>query len=469
MDLLTQLRDQLSARIEEARVMLDRWRAESREPSAEETKTYDTLLDGADDLKTQIKREERQRGFDAVASQLREPPAKEPLPGQDARAAVGDLGLSGREIQRYSLFRAIQAQYAKDWRHAGYERECHLEIEKRTGREAQGFFVPWDLFAAPGGLGPFVNHSKLAKRLGIPSAELRALEFGGTASGAALVAEELQAQAFIDILRNRSTVAASGATMLPGLVGDQEIPKKTETTDIQWIAEQVDLSDDDSVYAQVTLSPKQGGTKTEISRRMLKQGTPSAEALVRQDIADSIAVGIDDAAINGTGTTQPLGLLLQSGVNAITIGASTNFDYAKVLEFESAVSILNALVGSPAWIVNAQTRLHMKQEAKAANTAEFVWERAGEGSVPGDGIVIGYPARVTQALPAAGGVGMDESTLIFGNFADLLIGLWGVLDLFVDPYTAGDRGALIVRGFQDVDVAVRRGESFAAATDAILP
>ena len=54
-----------------------------------------------------------------------------------------------------------------------------------------------------------------------------------------------------------------------------------------------------------------------------------------------------------------------------------------------------------------------------------------------------------------------------GNWNDLLIGMWGALDILVDPYTYSKSGGLLVRALQDVDIAVRHAESFAAMLDAL--
>jgi hypothetical protein len=56
---------------------------------------------------------------------------------------------------------------------------------------------------------------------------------------------------------------------------------------------------------------------------------------------------------------------------------------------------------------------------------------------------------------------MPADTLLFGNFGDLIIGQWGVLDVLVDPYTLGTSGGIRIRLMQDVDIAVRHAESFA--------
>jgi hypothetical protein len=56
---------------------------------------------------------------------------------------------------------------------------------------------------------------------------------------------------------------------------------------------------------------------------------------------------------------------------------------------------------------------------------------------------------------------------MFGNFSDLVIGMWGTLDLLVDPYTGSSAGTVRVVTLQDVDVAIRNVESFATMVDAL--
>ena len=57
--------------------------------------------------------------------------------------------------------------------------------------------------------------------------------------------------------------------------------------------------------------------------------------------------------------------------------------------------------------------------------------------------------------------------MIYGNFADLLIGLYGTLEILVDPYTDFAKGTTGIRALQSIDIAVRHAESFAAMQDAI--
>ena len=62
---------------------------------------------------------------------------------------------------------------------------------------------------------------------------------------------------------------------------------------------------------------------------------------------------------------------------------------------------------------------------------------------------------------------VDRSAIFFGNWGDLMIGMWGGLDILVDPYTASTTGTVRVIALQDVDVAVRQPASFAAMLDAL--
>ena len=57
------------------------------------------------------------------------------------------------------------------------------------------------------------------------------------------------------------------------------------------------------------------------------------------------------------------------------------------------------------------------------------------------------------------------SALIYGNFSDLLIGLFGDSEILVDPYSAMQTGVTAVRILQAIDVKVRHAESFGAIQD----
>jgi hypothetical protein len=91
----------------------------------------------------------------------------------------------------------------------------------------------------------------------------------------------------------------------------------------------------------------------------------------------------------------------------------------------------------------------LKTTEKATNTAQFVVE-------PG-GTINGYQGIVSNQATAG--------NLYFGNFSDLLIGMFGGLDIVVDPYSNSTSGTVRVVALQSVDVAVRHAVSFAFGND----
>lgn len=355
-----------------------------------------------------------------------------------------EIGMTDQEQRSYSLLRAINAAARNDWRKAGLEREASEAIADKLGREARGFFVPYDVLK-------------------------RELTVGTATAGGNVVGTTHMAGSFIDLLRNRMMVTSLGAQMMSGLVGNVDIPKLTGGATAYWLGESDNVTNSDQTFGKVTMSPKTVAARSYFSRRLMLQSSPDVEGIVQDDLTKVLALAIDLAAIAGTGASnQPTGVLSTSGIGAV-VGGTNGLapTFAHMVALETEVSQDNADVGNLAYLSNTKVRGKLKTTEKASSTAQFVW---GDGNEPGFGMVNGYRAAVSNQVPSDLDKGTSTgvcSAIIFGNWADLLIGEWGVLDLQVDPYTSGDDGGTIVRAFQDVDVAVRHAESFAAMQDAL--
>jgi HK97 family phage major capsid protein len=190
------------------------------------------------------------------------------------------------------------------------------------------------------------------------------------------------------------------------------------------------------------------------------------ESFIRNDLATIVGLGIQQAAINGSGTSPiPMGILNQSGIGSV-VGGTNGLapTWGNIVGLESAVAIANADVGSLGYLTNAGVRGKLKTTQKfPSSNGDAIW---ADGNTP----LNGYQVGVTNAVPSNGTKGTSTgncSSIIFGNFADLIVGMWGGLELQVDPYSQGDSGSVVIRAFQDVDVAVRHPESFAAMIDAL--
>lgn len=279
------------------------------------------------------------------------------------------------------------------------------------------------------------------------------------------VATDLLGQDFITLLRNKMVVNQMGARMLSGLAGNVAIPRMTGGATAYWVAENSAPTESQQAFDQVSLTPKTVGAFTDVARRLLLQSSIDVESLVRSDLAAVLALAIDLAAINGSGSSnQPRGIINTSGIGSVaggTNGAQPTF--SNMVDLESAVANANADIGTLAYLTNAKIRGRLKQTQRFASTDGVgVWTEQNS--------VNGYTAYASNQVPSTLTKGTSSgvcSAILFGNWADLIVGMWGGLDLMVDPYTGSTAGTVRVVALQDVDVAIRHPESFAAMLDAL--
>lgn len=376
-------------------------------------------------------------------------------------APVGQVDLSKQEQRSYSLVRAINAALNNDWSKAGLEREISLEIGRQMGRQSSGFFLPNNL-------------------------QTRATyAVGANDTGGRLVATELLAESFIDVLRNTAVVMSLGPTILTGLVGNVTIPRQATATNTYWVTENTAITQAEATFDQVALNAKQIGARSQYSRLMLQQATPDIESIVRNDLIQQMALGIDLAAINGSGQSgQPTGILNTAGIGDFQMGAGANAGAAlanasataksgldPLVEIEALVDVANALNGSLYYLTNSKVVLALKK-LKSSSDFHSLWTSDRSDSTSGTPMTInGYPVARSNQVPAnlaKGSSGNVNSALIFGNFNDLIIGMWGALEIVPNPYGAGyNSGAVDIRAMQTIDIALRRTASFAAIKDIV--
>lgn len=349
------------------------------------------------------------------------------------------IGMSENEARSFSfmkLFRALsEPQDQKLIEAAKFEFEaCETAGKQITHRTLHGTAIPTDVL-----LTPLVGNGQRGDIVSIKTGS------GYTGTGGNTVQTQLLSGSFIDLLRNRSVLMGLG-TEMGGLVGNIDIPKQMAGSTAYWIGEDVDATREDLDFGLVQLNPKTVANLGEVTRKALMQSSLSIEALFRGDLARGLTQEIDRAGFYGlAASNQPRGLKLLSGINTADWAADNSPTYAEIVAMETAIAADNADIPSMAYVFNAVMRGYLKTTEKfSGTTGATIWE-------PGN-TVNGYRTEVTNQIATG--------DIFFGNFADLLIGLWGGLDITVDPYTHSAKGRIRYTAFQDVDFAHRRAESF---------
>lgn len=408
-----------------------------RERRAAQVAEMRGLLAAAETEKRALKPEEQQR-FDELRAEIESGEAAEARvafledaerrmvakPAQDA--SQRDLaGLEGR----VSLLDVLRAQM-EGRALTGAALEFNQETERRTGRRAQGAFIPMRLF------------------------ETRAASTTTTAGD--VVGVDHRADQYITPLRAALMARRLGVRVLSGLRGDVSIPKTATGMSVGWVAEDAALSASNLVPAAVTLSPKHVGGLTELSRQLIQQSSPDIEQLVRDDFAFAVAKAIDSGLILGGGTNQPVGVIATTGIQTANL---STLSWANVHAFLQKLDLENA--------VAAHILASTKTKAKFATTLK---DETGAGGFLLDGnSIAGVPAHFLNQVPEKAG-SPNTGRVLAGDFSQVLLGIWSEADVLVNPYseTAYTKGNVLVRIMSTCDVAVRHPKAFVLADDVTL-
>ena len=345
-----------------------------------------------------------------------------------------ELGLDRREMESFSIARAVLAKADGDWRDAGFEAAVLQETSKYATRQ---------------------NSIVLPR-------ELMQRDILKSSDGANLIGVEYQPDSMIDFLYAKSDLL-DRVTSMTGLTQDVSIPRMTGTSSVAYYTEGATISESNPTFDQVTLSANTLASLVEYSRKMLVQGLPNVEMLVRGDMARVLALKLDEVIINGSGSApEPRGILNTSGIGSVamaTNGAAPT--YAKLVDLIKEVAVDNADENA-IFLMNPQTEAFLRKTAKVSSTDSVMILE--DDSIAGRQVVVSakVPADLTK------GTGTGLSAILYGNFNDVVYASFGGLELVIDPYSNLNKGLIRLAAFLESDIAIRHPESFAAITDAVV-
>ena len=373
---------------------------------------------------------------------------------------VSQVDMTQEKNIDYKLTTGIRAALTGDWssKEAGYVRELSQEVERSGVKKTseRSFLVPY---------------TALTKRA--------TYVVGGATTGGNLVQTDLMADDFIEALRNSSVMMSLGVKALPGLVGDVAIPRRSGVAATYYLSsETTAITQAESTFDQVTMTPKNLAALSKYSRQTLLQATPGIEELIRTDLTDGLNTAVDLGILNGSGSSgQPTGILNTSGIGSVAIGTNGGaITIETLVDLEEQVLIDNGNVSdSMAYVTNAKVLAELKKlraGGSASGDGSFLFNTdiSGIGRGPTPGAVNGYPLAVTNQVPSNLTKGSSSSVcsaVLIGDFSQATVGFYGNgLEITVGEDSDDFSKALTsVRGIISYDVAVRHAESFAACLD----
>lgn len=471
---LAQLRALRKAKAAEARAMHSKLAtpgAETRDFTPDEQSAFDALvakvteldqriaaLESVEDVEEEDEGEPRDDDMDEKKDRT--------LPvSRQTRGRVGDpierrgTGLPDLDGKHpYMLLRAIR-HLAGMGKLDGIEAEVHQELAKRSAqfgnRAPQGVLVPHCLSTHHRHLPANLEARGRNRGRGMERRDLTTTT--GTGSIANILGTDL-----IELLRNRMKTYEMGARVLSDMTGGTfSLPKQTGASTAYWVTEGNAPTNSNQQIGQVTFTPKTVGAVTDVSRKFMLQTSLDAEAFTRDDLMKQLAIEMDRAALNGSGTSpEPQGIIGNTNVPTIAIGANGGVPtWSMLVALETQVSKANADVDTMGIIASVDARGRLKATLKDTNTfGIYLWQ---------DNEVNGYKAVATNQIPSTftKGSGTGLTGMVFGNWDSLVYGLWGALDIIEDPYTKSSSGGLRIVALQDLDIQLRYPGSFAKIVD----
>ena len=355
------------------------------------------------------------------------PSPQTPLPALREIPRAPRLDLTPGEVKNYSITRALRSAYSGDWQKAGFERSVTLALLGKEPFESNRLLLP-------------------------PQVLARDLVAGSGPAGGFLV--ETAAGGVLDSLRPIMVTARLGATVITGLQGNLTLARNSGGLTVTWQAtEQSQAVETDNFNTgQFVLTPKTCSAFVEASRLFQLLAGDAGEAMILRELRLGLAAATDAVAFTGTGVSgQPTGILNTAGVGTFA-GASVS--YAGLLEAQTDVLSNNALTegGRVAFVCRPATAsLLANRQGFNANSGPCWQGPLSAGSV------VGCPAVSTMQLPA--------STLLAGDFSQMILGEWGGgIDIRVDPYSGFLAGRVGMAASISVDIACGWPQAFSVAT-----
>lgn len=275
----------------------------------------------------------------------------------------------------------------------------------------------------------------------------RDLTSGGTATGLEYVATlEHHHQFGLEIAPK---ALGLGVEVWTGLTGNVYV-NETGSASSVWEGE-VDANAETTPATSrpFTLSPKRLGAFTDISKTLLAQTSGAAEERVKYQLQRAQNRKLDETIFQGSGSAPiPYGILNTTGVNTATGGVP---DRSTFLAMWAAIAADNADFDNMSVVTTASLYAFLQGAYIDAGSGRFILEN---GVLSG----VGTPIIYSNNMPAG--------NILMGDFSKFVLGVWGGVDLVINPYTRAKESILEVVINQFFDMGCLYPTAFCKITDA---
>jgi HK97 family phage major capsid protein len=361
--------------------------------------------------------------------------------GARAWDRAAGVPLAERELQKFSITRLARHQMSVQ---AAYRTPEPDPFDKNASAirddilRGRGALCPEQEFIAT-----VPDHARFGGGTPIPwSALTRDFNVGTASEAGNLVASGTKNLNLTpDPARNANVLQRMGALMPGGHRQSFSVPILTsDQSNVAFVGEVAAATEGQPATGMVTFAPKRVTTMVETSRQSLVQGGGELlDMVLTRALFGSAMAAVEAAVMNGDGAGDNLtGIRSTAGITNVVGGANgAQINWGHVLDLENGPGLANAPETERAgYVVNSKTRRWLKATARGTNLP-FMWD-GHERPLNSN------RAMMTNALPGTlvkGSSGAVCSSLLYSSdWSMLLMPIFGVPDLTIDPYKKADTG-----------------------------
>lgn len=416
-----ELKQERTAKVEAQQAIVDKAKAENRDFSEDEAKTFDDLTSEIRAFDKQIERAKQiEENEKTLATRTMAPVTTDTSDGE------------GKEKQkvymRASIFKALRdAQPGSSYKLTGAEKEMH-EIGSAEQRNVSAT--------------QFDNVHLSIPMSYLGRADQQTVSQDGGAYGGALVQD--QPLRWVNQLTPDVTVMEKlGASFWTGLTGG-DIPVVVGSDfDMEFLAETAEVSVQKKPYGGPTLTPHRAAGATDISNRLLLQSTPAVEAEIKMQLIKGFNRLVTQGCIEGT--SHITGLATYSGVNTAPDVSAVVPTWAKMVKLKSMIFADNATRESLGYLIHPELEGILEVTSKDSGSGQYILQNDK----------IGSQSYQTTSLITPGWDGVPTYPAFFGDWSQMKIGQWGAINVTINPYSADRSNSLrlVLNTYADMVIA----------------
>lgn len=230
-----------------------------------------------------------------------------------------------------------------------------------------------------------------------------------------LVQYQNLASEFIDYLRPLTIIGRiNGFRRVPFKV---KVPRQTGGASVNWVGEGKVKPLTSLAFDSITLDPAKIAGIIPLSEELVRFSSPSAEMLVRDDLAAAITQFMDSEFIDPTNAATDVSpASVTYGVTPITATGTTAAAFrADAKAMFAALLVANQQIRGGTWVMTQQQAVAFSLMTSSLGTPLY------PGITPEGGTLLGFPVVVSENVPSAAGSPADGYYIVFVLPGEILL------------------------------------------------